>query len=149
MLGEIAHIVAERRDGPRGLATLDDVERNRYSNLMLLCQEHHQLVDSQEGVYTVERLKAMKEAHEGWVQERLGAGVPDLEVVPEPVTDVLYSTLLPVERMPAASTGLTTDARLPSDVTGRAAPAIRVPIYLAQRSPLGVPGSARPGRAVR
>jgi hypothetical protein len=86
----------------------------------LLCQEHHQLVDSQEAVYTVDRLQGMKEAHEAWVQHRLGAGIDDFDVVPEPVTDVLYSTLLPVERMPTHLYGASTTARFPSDVTGRA-----------------------------
>ncbi len=120
VLGEIAHIVAERRDGPRGLSAIEEGDRNRHSNLMLLCQEHHQLVDSQEAVYSVERLRAMKEAHEQWVQERLGAGLEDPHVVPEPVRDVLYSTLLPVERMPRHLYGASTSARYPSDVTGRA-----------------------------
>jgi hypothetical protein len=130
VLGEIAHIVAERRDGPRGLTTIDDKDRNRYPNLMLLCQEHHQLVDSQEAVYTVDRLRGMKEAHERWVQDRLGAGVPDLEVVPDPVTDVLYSTLLPVERMPTHLYGALTTARYPSEVTGRARPPFVSPFIL-------------------
>jgi hypothetical protein len=87
---------------------------------MLLCQEHHQLVDSQEAVYSVERLRAMKEGHEKWVQERLGAGIDDLEMIPDAVTDVLYSTLLPVERVPAHLFGAATDARFPSEVEGRA-----------------------------
>lgn len=120
VLGEIAHIVAERPDGPRGMGPIDDEKRNKYPNLMLLCQEHHQLVDSQEAVYTVERLRGMKEAHETWVRERLGAGVDELDVVPEPVNDVLYSTLLPVERMPTHLYGSLTRARYPSDVSGRA-----------------------------
>jgi hypothetical protein len=120
VLGEIAHIVAERQDGPRGMTSIEEKNRNRYPNLMLLCQEHHQLVDSQEAVYTVERLRGMKEIHEAWVQDRLGAGIDDLDVVPEPVTDVLYSTLLPVERMPTHLYGAPTSARYPSDVTGRA-----------------------------
>ena len=49
-------------------------QRNRYENLILLCNQHHQLIDSDGALamYTVERLQAMKEDHEERVERRLG-----------------------------------------------------------------------------
>lgn len=74
-------------------------DRNRYENLILLCNTHHQLVDAQEATYTPERLRGIKEEHERWVEERLATGIP--ESAPVHVRrDDLYSTLLPVARMP-------------------------------------------------
>src|SRR5258707_376119 len=55
ILGEIAHIVAESPDGPRGDSPLSLTERNKYENLILLCNIHHQLIDDQPQTYTVER----------------------------------------------------------------------------------------------
>lgn len=61
----IAHIVADSENGPRG----DKEQSNKLSsdidNLMLLCDEHHRLIDKVdvEG-HTVERLINMKKKHE-------------------------------------------------------------------------------------
>lgn len=117
VLGEIAHIVAERPDGPRGNGLTPIKDRNSFANLMLLCQEHHQLIDSTPGAYSVERLQAMKAAHEVWVDEQLGEGVEDLGITAPTSTDTLYSTLLPVERMPRFVYGASTPARFQTDVT--------------------------------
>jgi hypothetical protein len=101
VLGEMAHIVAESVDGPRGDSTMTLGERNRYENLILLCNTHHQLIDDQPETYTVERLKRMKEEHEEWVEQTLGRGVDDIQAQSIPyVTETIYSTLLPVKRIP-------------------------------------------------
>ena len=55
VLGEMAHIVGESPDGPRGDSPMPTRERNRAENLLLLCNVHHQLIDSQPQTYTVER----------------------------------------------------------------------------------------------
>lgn len=74
VLGEIAHIVGESLDGPRGKSPLTLKQRNTYQNTILLCNQHHQLIDSDGALatYTVERLTAMKEDHEKWVERTLG-----------------------------------------------------------------------------
>jgi hypothetical protein len=77
VLGEMAHIVAESPNGPRGDSPLTTEQRNLYQNLILLCNQHHQLIDSDGALatYTVARLTAMKEEHERWVERsRRGAG---------------------------------------------------------------------------
>jgi len=75
-LGQIAHIVGESVHGPRGDSPLSLPERNRCENLILLCGHHHALIDAQPEVWTVPWLLAMKQAHERWVQQQLGAVDP-------------------------------------------------------------------------
>ncbi|WP_253886226.1 tetratricopeptide repeat protein [Actinokineospora diospyrosa] len=72
-LGEIAHIVGESVNGPRGVSPLTSRERGLYENLILLCDYHHQLIDSHPATWTVSRLVAMKRTHEEWVRARLGS----------------------------------------------------------------------------
>ena len=61
----IAHIVADSPEGPRGDPDLSDQLKAEISNLMLLCDKHHRLVDKAEvKLHPVERLTAMKKAHE-------------------------------------------------------------------------------------
>ncbi len=99
-LGDVAHIVAASPAGPRGEVLMAPSDRNRYENLILLCNIHHQLIDAAPATFTPARLRGMKEAHERWVQQRLAAGVEDDPAVPLYRDDRLYSTLLPVARMP-------------------------------------------------
>jgi len=61
----IAHIIADEPGGPRGDAVLSKKLKSDISNLMLLCDEHHRLVDrADEPGHPVDRLVAMKELHE-------------------------------------------------------------------------------------
>lgn len=61
----IAHIIADSPNGPRGHKLLSDKLSDKIENLMLLCDEHHRLVDrKQVKEHTVERLNLMKQNHE-------------------------------------------------------------------------------------
>ncbi len=113
ILGEIAHIVAESPDGPRGDSPLSPAERNKYENLILLCNVHHQQIDDQPQTYTIERLQQIKQDHEAWVEKTLGKGydgrsIPELSVRKR---ETVYSTLLPVVRMPRFIYGGTCDLK--------------------------------------
>jgi hypothetical protein len=66
IVSQEAHIVAEAPNGPRGESALTLEERNSYPNLMLLCLEHHKVVDDDPETFTVDVLLAMKAAHEQW-----------------------------------------------------------------------------------
>lgn len=72
LIGENCHIVAESDDGPRANPAMQVEQRNTYPNLILLCRNHHKVIDAQEGEYTVERLLRMKAEHEAWVRDQLG-----------------------------------------------------------------------------
>jgi hypothetical protein len=62
LTGMEAHIVARSPDGPRGVATMTPAERDDYSNILILCREHHAQVDADPNIFTVEVLKSMKDS---------------------------------------------------------------------------------------
>lgn len=118
VLGEIAHIVGESRGGPRGDSPLTPEERNSYPNLILLCNQHHQLIDSEGALatYTVERLTAMKQDHEAWVERALRGRRNVADDLPPMVQDTVYSNLLPVRQMPRYIYGAPCAAAREADV---------------------------------
>ena len=72
LIGEACHIVARELSGPRGESPLTDEQRDKYGNLILLCNVHHKMVDDQINTYTVQTLQEMKATHEQWVRTSLG-----------------------------------------------------------------------------
>lgn len=71
IIGDECHIVAHEQDGPRGEFPLEQEQRDKYDNLLLLCKIHHKLIDDQPNTYTIDSLREMKAAHERWVREAL------------------------------------------------------------------------------
>lgn len=101
VVSEVAHIVARSVDGPRGHDPLPLSERDSFANLILLCEEHHHVVDAQPQFYTVARLLQFKRDHE----DRIGTALErsmgrQITTAAAQVRETLHSTLLPVERMP-------------------------------------------------
>lgn len=64
MVGEMCHIRAASSNGPRYDSTQTGEARHGFDNLILLCRNHHAVIDYDVDAYTVERLSAMKQAHE-------------------------------------------------------------------------------------
>jgi|GEM_PF-1545463 len=66
ILGNIAHIVGESSDGPRGNSSLPLIERSKFDNLMLMCTKHHNFIDKKENwsKYPISILKKWKIEHE-------------------------------------------------------------------------------------
>lgn len=62
--GQISHIYAIRKKGPRGKPGLTQEELNSPENLILLCPTHHAIVDGQHKSYPPEMLKHWKRDHE-------------------------------------------------------------------------------------
>jgi hypothetical protein len=85
-LGVQAHIVSESESFTRGRSDLSQAERNSYFNLILLCPDHHTLIDKDEKTYTVERLHYIKDSHELWVRESLG--------LTDNPSDLIYASLI-------------------------------------------------------
>ncbi|ROO76027.1 HNH endonuclease [Vibrio crassostreae] len=73
IVGEACHIVARSADGPRGESPLTSEQRDKYNNLLLLCNVHHKVIDDQSEHYTVEHLRKMKSDHEAWVTSQLAS----------------------------------------------------------------------------
>jgi hypothetical protein len=88
IIGEEAHMVGQKESGPRGISSLNEEERDKYSNLILLCRNHHKVVDDQDRTYPVEKLKEFKENHEKWVLQNL---ITDKKKIKE---DELYATYI-------------------------------------------------------
>jgi hypothetical protein len=81
---------------------LSDDDRDKSArNRMLLCTEHHNLVDKRPRAYPVLVLRKMKEDHEGKY-------LPPVEhsLAPVPVTETLRASLLPVVGIPSVVMGL-------------------------------------------
>lgn len=68
LIGKVCHIKAAHVGGPRYDAKQSPAARHGYGNLILLCGNHHTLVDDDEKTYTAERLQEMKAKHEGRVE---------------------------------------------------------------------------------
>jgi hypothetical protein len=65
----IAHIIADSPKGPRGHATLSKQLKDDISNLMLMCDIHHRLIDKEDVKgHPVERLRGMKFKHENRIE---------------------------------------------------------------------------------
>ena len=73
-IGEIAHIVSQSPQGPRGNDSLPISKRNDYSNLILLCPNHHSEIDKSVDAWPVSKIIQTKEEHEKWVSKRLESG---------------------------------------------------------------------------
>lgn len=63
-VGNIAHIHAHSAGGPRFDRTLRASQRDSYENCLLLCLEHHTVVDAPSSTYTAELILAWKQQHE-------------------------------------------------------------------------------------
>lgn len=75
LVGQQAHIVAQVPNGPRGKSNLSEHERDAYSNLLLLCANHHTEIDTDTETYTIEKLHQIKQEHELWVNEQLSTAI--------------------------------------------------------------------------
>lgn len=65
----IAHIIADQPGGPRGHETLSEELKDDISNLMLMCDEHHRLIDREDVKgHPVQRLRQMKAKHESRIE---------------------------------------------------------------------------------
>ncbi len=51
-LGEMAHIIADSRQGPRGISPMSEEDRDKHTNLVLLCGDHHTIIDAQPRTYS-------------------------------------------------------------------------------------------------
>lgn len=99
IVGEIAHIIAANRQGPRGKADISPEELNKHSNLILLCQKHHKIIDDNPKIYSVQVLSQMKGDHESHIQKALNQEKEEqsLDLTKEKV----HSTLLQITHLPA------------------------------------------------
>ena len=121
IIGVAAHIVASSRQGPRGDFDLSGDDRDRSArNRVLLCPEHHVLVDSRPNVYTVQVLRKMKQDHEG---QNLPSDDEAFSLVL--VTETLRGSFLPISGLP--SFVMSMPLRTPAMKEGEVAKLVRWP----------------------
>ncbi len=82
IVGEICHIKASRKDGPRYDFNQTAQERNAYDNLILLCPNHHTCIDTNPDNFPAESLIEMKSIKKTYVAH------------PETSEDALYAKQL-------------------------------------------------------
>jgi hypothetical protein len=63
IIGDVCHIKARSRGGPRFDPNLNEEALDAFENLILLCTVHHRVVDDKPNTYTVELLGEMKDIH--------------------------------------------------------------------------------------
>lgn len=73
---DVAHIIGDSSSGPRGDAFLSPAYCDDVNNLMLMCLDHHRMIDRILETYSDEDLRQMKKIHEDRM-ETLTAIVPD------------------------------------------------------------------------
>lgn len=98
VLGEAAHVIAFSDLGPRPHSEMSEEERNDYENLILLCRNHHALIDAQPHTFAPDEVRGWKASHEAWVRdvfarEVAAIGFAELEVV----TQTLLGPFVPRE----------------------------------------------------
>jgi hypothetical protein len=86
IIGEMAHIKGEKLGAARYDPKMTDKERSCYDNRILLCGNHHTMIDDQRNTYTVEKLHEIKRQHEAWVEsctekEMVNVTFAELEVI--------------------------------------------------------------------
>jgi hypothetical protein len=64
VIGRVCHIKGRSRQGPRYDDSQTPDQRHGFDNLVLMCGNHHTVIDTDEGSYTVKRLQEIKRAHE-------------------------------------------------------------------------------------
>lgn len=107
-LSEYAHIIADSPDGPRGDEKLSPELAKDPSNLILLCKDHHKLIDDAGGVrkFGVELLRKYKNDHEDRIEYVTGLSPEKRSLV------VCYAPKIG-EKTPAITTSVTTDTLFP------------------------------------
>ncbi len=71
LVNEICHIEAVSPKGARYNSTMTDEERRYFDNLILLCDEHHKMIDNNPDEYPVSLLNQWKQNHEHKQKTRL------------------------------------------------------------------------------
>ncbi len=70
-IGQEAHIISKKTNGPRFDNLFPSSQLDSYDNLLLLCGNHHREIDSDLIRYTTDVVRQIKQDHIEWIEERL------------------------------------------------------------------------------
>lgn len=88
LMSEVCHIKAESPGGPRFDSLQTDDERHGFANLIIMCRNHHKVIDTDVSTWTVAKLLQLKADHEKDV-----AALPD---PPEKIVSELLATVVEI-----------------------------------------------------
>jgi hypothetical protein len=90
---QVAHVVAFRKNGPRGNEGNRPVDVNHVANLMLLCPQCHKLIDDRPHEYTRQTLEGYKQQHEERIHHVTGLGPEQKTAVVKVLTSIGNQTV--------------------------------------------------------
>ena len=82
---DVAHIIGDSPNGPRGDIVLSKEYCSDINNLMIMCKDHHRMIDEIIRAYNVELLRQMKQAHEERIERQT-------EIKPDKTSQVIIYT---------------------------------------------------------
>lgn len=89
LIGEICHIKGEKPTSKRYDPSQTNLERHAYDNLVLMCPNHHTVIDDDDEAYTVEHLRKIKSSHEAQATPIADAeAAAAAEIFMQPVTNI-------------------------------------------------------------
>ena len=68
---ELAHIIGQSEDGPRGENDLPSNERDEFHNIIILCPNCHTIIDKNSHLYPIETIKEWKKNHQSSIEDIL------------------------------------------------------------------------------
>lgn len=91
IIGEECHIISGKKNGPRYDPSFPVEKLDSYENLILLCASDHKMIDDFSEIYTVEKLRQIKEQHEKWVSKNIYGEdmVPKIKLIKQKIPDYL------------------------------------------------------------
>ena len=97
----MAHIKGEKLTAARYDPKMTDKERNSHENLILLCRDHHKMINGSPQTYTVERLHEIKRQHQLWADEMtkeeiLNVTFAELSVVTKNLVSGRHQRMIPL-----------------------------------------------------
>jgi len=86
LIGEECHIVSRKAGKARYIT--DFLNRDTYENLILMCRNHHKIIDDNQEKYTIDILRSMKGENEASIKQRLA----EKEIQPIVIKDSVFKT---------------------------------------------------------
>jgi len=94
IIGEEAHIVAQKFNGPRGDGYPPGGDIDGVANLILVCPTHHRLIDDQPQNFSIGMLEEIKRSHEESIAKTRGKQCPS--AILHPAKDFKRFSSLPI-----------------------------------------------------
>jgi hypothetical protein len=89
LVGDVCHIRSKTPDGPRYDPDYPVDLLDAYDNVLLLCKIHHKIIDDHPDIYAVDKLCALKDQHESWIDSQLSVEEKRYQEVKEKYSEII------------------------------------------------------------